>query len=64
MPTNTVKIMALVITLLSGGIGFLISFEVVFYLSGDVLKSLASAGGVFLSVTMLVKGAHEKLGLL
>ncbi|MEV7241639.1 hypothetical protein [Streptomyces sp. NPDC093248] len=64
VPTNTVKVMALVITLLSGLLGGLVSFEVVLHLSGDSLKSLASAGGAFMSVTLLVKNAHEKLGLL
>ncbi|MFG2460527.1 hypothetical protein ACGFWE_26180 [Streptomyces sp. NPDC048523] len=56
--------MALLIALLSGIVGGLISFELILQLSGEAIKALASGGGVFLSVTLLVKGIEEKLGLL
>jgi hypothetical protein len=64
VPTQTVKIMALLIALLSGMVGALISFELVLQLGGEVIKALASGGGVFLSVTLMVRDIEEKLGLL
>ncbi|MEV5880347.1 hypothetical protein AB0L75_40405 [Streptomyces sp. NPDC052101] len=56
--------MALLIALLSGTVGGLISFELVLHLSGEAIKALASGGGAFLSVTLMVKEIEEKLGLL
>jgi hypothetical protein len=64
VPTRTVKILALMVAFLSGVVGGLLSFGVVFHLSGETLKSLASASAAFLSVTLLVKEVEEKLGLL